>query len=311
MKLRRTYVTNPSGAEAGAAPAAGGGGVYGGGAGVTVPAVHGLVSDRHTVSGLTAGQVLKALGSATFGFAALLWSEISSIPAVIAALAALADATGWLHNNGSHGLSWSTPTAANVGAEPVLGNPGADGSVLASTMAGVRSWIAPGGSGSSPLQRLTIASVATALLDGTGFRASPDLTVAAGHSLRIRWAANRSSIAANLGLVISADGGATGYLLIFDTATHAIHYAYYGAAYHSISVTSFYSILGAHAVDLLLTTNATATGFGLSVSIQTRTGVIPMTAVTSYTALTLYGTLSLWLVAPAAADCIALDVEVM
>lgn len=42
-----------------------------------------------------------------------------------------------------------TLTAANVGAEPALGNPATTGFVLSSTLAGVRSWVAQGGGGSS------------------------------------------------------------------------------------------------------------------------------------------------------------------
>jgi len=76
--------------------------------GADLPA-HELDSAVHSVSGLTPGHFLKATGAATFGFAA-------------------------------HGL-----TAADVSAEPALGNPDVDGKVLSSTALGVRSWIAAGG----------------------------------------------------------------------------------------------------------------------------------------------------------------------
>lgn len=61
--------------------------------------------------------------------------------AVLTTLGLLASAVGWLHNDGAGILAYSTPTASDVGAEPSLGNPAADGYVLSSTAAGVRSWI--------------------------------------------------------------------------------------------------------------------------------------------------------------------------
>lgn len=69
-------------------------------------------------------------------------------------LSILANGTGWLHNDGAGTLAYSTPTAANVGAEPALGNPAGDGYALVSTALGVRSWT-------------SVSSAPHALLDGT------------------------------------------------------------------------------------------------------------------------------------------------
>jgi hypothetical protein len=62
---------------------------------------------------------------------------------------ALANAVGWLHNDGSGALAYQTPTAANIGAEPALGNPSVSGYVLSSTAAGYRSWVPQSGGGGS------------------------------------------------------------------------------------------------------------------------------------------------------------------
>jgi len=56
-------------------------------------------------------------------------------------------------------------TAANIGAEPALGNPGSTGYVLSSTTGGTRSWVAQsGGSGSLDIDGLT--DIGAALADG-------------------------------------------------------------------------------------------------------------------------------------------------
>jgi hypothetical protein len=77
---------------------------------VRVPSPHNLVdTTNHPVTGLTAGHVMKALSATTYGFAAL--------------------------------------TAANISAEPDLGDPLVDGYILASTVAGARSWVVNPGDG--------------------------------------------------------------------------------------------------------------------------------------------------------------------
>jgi hypothetical protein len=67
------------------------------------PITHDLIGSYHDVAGLTVGHVLKATGATTFNFGAITYSD--------------------------------------VGAEAALGNPGTNGYVLASTTAGIRSWV--------------------------------------------------------------------------------------------------------------------------------------------------------------------------
>jgi len=86
-----------------------------------------------TPSGYSAGS-FDASGAAAARQAA--YTNLTSI-------GSLANAAGWLHNDGAGAFAYSTPTAANVGAEPALGNPGTNGYLLSSTTLGVRSWIAP------------------------------------------------------------------------------------------------------------------------------------------------------------------------
>lgn len=69
-------------------------------------------------------------------------------------------------------------TAADVGAEPALGNPSSNGQVLASTTAGVRSWVDPAGGG-------TVTSVALALPAEFSISGSP---VTASGTLTGSWA---------------------------------------------------------------------------------------------------------------------------
>lgn len=62
-------------------------------------------------------------------------SSVGATPAAIAGAVTHAGTTGNPHNT----------TAANVGAEPALGNPDVTGKVLSSTTGGVRSWVAQAG----------------------------------------------------------------------------------------------------------------------------------------------------------------------
>jgi hypothetical protein len=103
---------------------------------------HQLDGASHTVSGLTPGHFLKATGAGSFGFAAhgLGYGDVGALAAggtaadsaklngqsaayyqvagaKLAAIQALASAAGWLHNDGAGAFDYSTPTAANVGAE--------------------------------------------------------------------------------------------------------------------------------------------------------------------------------------------------
>lgn len=74
------------------------------------------------------------------------------------------DKTWQILNKAAVGLG----NVLNVAQEPALGNPGGNGWVLSSTMAGVRSWIAAGGG--------TVTSVAA----GTGLTATPSPIIGAG-----------------------------------------------------------------------------------------------------------------------------------
>lgn len=75
------------------------------------------------------------------------WNAAHTLTGNISAFDGLANASGYLKNNGAGVFSYTTPTAGDVGGEPALGNPLVSGYVLSSTDAGVRSWIAPGGGG--------------------------------------------------------------------------------------------------------------------------------------------------------------------
>ena len=88
--------------------------------------------------------------------------------------------------NNPHGVS-----AAQAGAEPALGNPGSDGYVLASTAAGVRSWVAQSGGGASDVGDLATASGS----------AGEMVRVAAGGGLEYRSAAQ---VLADLGAAPTA-----------------------------------------------------------------------------------------------------------
>ena len=88
------------------------------------PSAHVLNSASHTVSGLTTGNFLKATSATTFGFAAhgLTYTDVGAQVAgsyqptatILTTLSALANASGYLFNNGSGTLSYATPGGAGT-----------------------------------------------------------------------------------------------------------------------------------------------------------------------------------------------------
>ena len=112
--------------------------------GVANPSTNPMISVGTTVTG-----VLKGSGGSVV--AASPGTDYQAPYAILSTLGALANALGWLHNDGTGILTYSTPTATNVGAEPYAGLPAVDGYVWSSTALGVRSWVPQsGGSGGSP-----------------------------------------------------------------------------------------------------------------------------------------------------------------
>ncbi len=80
------------------------------------------------------------------------WNAAHTLTGNLSAFDGLANASGYLKNDGAGAFSYTTPTAGDVGGEPALGNPLVSGYVLSSTDAGVRSWIAVGGGSFVTLQ---------------------------------------------------------------------------------------------------------------------------------------------------------------
>jgi hypothetical protein len=111
----------------------------------------------------SAGQVLR-VASGVPAWVTLAWAMLTSTPTTLSGYG-ITDALGTANRSsatpaalgaaaaGSSGdvsradHVHAMPSAANVGAEPALGNPGTTGYVLSSTTGGVRSWVAPGGGG--------------------------------------------------------------------------------------------------------------------------------------------------------------------
>jgi hypothetical protein len=99
-------------------------------------------SGATSITKATSAHIQTAIGSGVYdisGAAAARQAAYTNLTSI----GSLANASGWLHNDGAGAFAYSTPTAANVGAEPALGNPGTNGYLLSSTTLGVRSWIAP------------------------------------------------------------------------------------------------------------------------------------------------------------------------
>ena len=125
------------------------------------------------------------------------WSTITDTPTSISGYG-ITDAVGSSDSRLSdsrtptaHNQAWSTittpPTTLSgygiTDAEPALGNPSADGKVLSSTMAGVRSWIAAGSGGGSSgasigLNKITVMPVNTAAFPTYGIQQFTDLNAA-------------------------------------------------------------------------------------------------------------------------------------
>ena len=107
-------------------------------------------SGSTAITAATSANIQTAIGAGVYdasGAAAARQAAYTNLTSI----GSLANGAGWLHNDGSGVFAYSTPTAAAVGAEPSLGNPGISGYVLSSTTAGVRSWIANGSGGSMNL----------------------------------------------------------------------------------------------------------------------------------------------------------------
>jgi hypothetical protein len=90
-------------------------------------------------AGAAAVPTFRALVAADLPDLSLVYQAASP---VLTAFGALADAVGWLSNNGVGGLAWNAPSPLAIGAEADLGVPGTEGAALVSTVAGVRSWSA-------------------------------------------------------------------------------------------------------------------------------------------------------------------------
>lgn len=80
------------------------------------------------------------------------WNAAHTLTGNLSTFDGLANASGYLKNDGAGAFSYATPTAGDVGGEPALGNPLVSGYVLSSTDAGIRSWIAVGGGSFVTLQ---------------------------------------------------------------------------------------------------------------------------------------------------------------
>jgi hypothetical protein len=118
------------------------------------------INADNTVTALSDSAFRTAIGAGTSSFDGT-WGSLSGKPANVVSFGSLANAAGWLHNDGAGTLAYSTPTAAQIGAEPALGNPGTTGWVLSSTTAGVRSWVAQSGgaSGANPTASVGLSAV--------------------------------------------------------------------------------------------------------------------------------------------------------
>jgi hypothetical protein len=256
MELRRTYTVDrttgvavASGAGGGPTPAS------------SPPTVHALVGDRHSVVGLTPGQFLKALSATTYGFA--------SLPGILEALGELDDDAGFLFNDGAGNLSYEMPTAADVGAEPALGDPASDGQVLASQADGTRSWVDPGGGGGGDAgwKRVTLeaANTAAPAYATNCHKLVTPLVVGGGHCVRIRASMIRDTVAHNIAVLVSSDGFATYMAFSYNTDGNRVNYAYYGGAIHIVSNNAYTTVkTGAHVFEIDLQINSVANG-GFSV----------------------------------------------
>lgn len=115
---------------------------FDGTANITVPAAAGTLTGSTLASGVTASSLTSAAGG-TFGTAA--FTAASAYDPAGAAAAITLSGLGGVPTSrtvNGHALTGNvTVTAADTGAEPGLGSPASSGQVLASTAAGVRSWV--------------------------------------------------------------------------------------------------------------------------------------------------------------------------
>jgi len=74
------------------------------------------INADNTISALSDSAFRTAIGAGSSTFDGT-WGSLSGKPANVVSIGSLANATGWLHNDGAGVFAYSTPTAANVGAE--------------------------------------------------------------------------------------------------------------------------------------------------------------------------------------------------
>ena len=121
--------------------------------GVAAASYQPLSSELTALSGLSAAGYVKRTGSAAYSVVASIpQSDVSGLVAALATIPGASSTTpAALGASGAvgTGTTWARadhvhiyPTAAQVGAEAALGNPGTSGYVLSSTTGGVRSWVA-------------------------------------------------------------------------------------------------------------------------------------------------------------------------
>ena len=185
-------------------------------------------------SGVNGTSYLTYLHAGTSGTSGLLANEycintsspscITSWPSAYTLPAATSSTLGGVKPDGTSILNTAgaiSVTAASVGAEPALGNPGTNGYVLSSTTAGTRSWIAPAGDTiTSPNSTLNVGgSTSATTLDIAG--AAGEIMAGATPALTYTPALGKSGTAGTLSL-FPATGNFTTTLGSAATASNTV-----------------------------------------------------------------------------------------